>query len=127
VVPAAVASAVFDHRLAFRGGGLRQARQRVELADDPDDRISGAIARDEGGGDFSHTRLHVEAGGFQLLLQQRAAPGFLIPHLGEIPDLLRHVAIGAALRIDRCEDGGGVGLGGGGDCAREENQRNCDE
>ena len=105
VMAAAVARALGDQRIAVGHGGLRQARQRVELADDADHRLAAAPGGREGRGNLGHARRHREAGGLQLLLQQRAALRLLVAHFGERPDLHGHIAIGARLRVDGREHG----------------------
>ena len=97
VVSAAVAGrAFFDGVARRRLRFLRQPGQRVELADDADDRLAGSERRDERGRDVGDAGLHLKAGGAELLLQQRAALLFLVADLGEAPDLLRDAGVGLA-------------------------------
>ena len=53
-------------------------------------------------------RCHLEAGGLQLLLQQRAALRLLIADLGEAPDLLRDGGVAVALRVDAAQQRGAI-------------------
>ena len=86
---AAVAGRALLDRVMVRGlRFLRQPGQRVELADDADHRLAGAERRDERGGHAGDAGRDLEAGGLQLLLQQRAALLLLVADLGEAPDLL---------------------------------------
>ena len=68
-----------------------------------DHRLAGAEGRDERGGDAGDARRHLEAGGLQLLLQQRAALLLLIADFGEAPDLLGDAGVFVALRVDAAE------------------------
>ena len=71
---AAVARRVLLDRMVIRGLRLlRQPGQRVELADDGDHRLAGSERRDERGGNAGDAGRHLETGGLELLLQQRAA------------------------------------------------------
>src|SRR5262249_53071160 len=100
IVAAAVPRGVFLDGVSCSGlRFLRQARQRIELADDADDRLAGAVGRDERRRDVGDAGLHLEAGVLELLLQQRAALRFLETDFGEAPDLLgdRRVRVAAAL------------------------------
>ena len=101
VVPAPVAWRVVLDRVTVRGlRFLRQAGQRVELADDADHRLAGTERRDERGGHAGDAGGHLEAGGLQLLLQQRAALRLLKADFGEAPDLLRDAGVFVAPRVD---------------------------
>jgi hypothetical protein len=93
VMTAAVPRALGDHRAPFRFGGLRQAGQGLELADDADDRPAAAPLRGERGGDLGDAGRDVEARALQLLLQQGAALLFLVADFREAPDPQRDIAV----------------------------------
>src|SRR6185295_11648912 len=92
--------ALFDRVMIGGLRLLRQSGQRVELADDADDRLAGAEGRDERGRDAGDAGSHLEPGRLELLLQQRAALLFLIADFGEAPDLLRNGGVLLAFGVD---------------------------
>ena len=101
---------------------LRQAGQRVELAEDADDGLAGAERRDERRGDAGDARAHLNPGRPQLLLQQRAALLFLIADLGEAPDLLRHVGVSRVAPAPRCSADSGAASIGSRQCGSEDSR-----
>ena len=79
------------HRIARWHRLLREARQRVKLAQDCHHRLALAIASNEGRRLVGHAPLYLEPRRLQLLLQQVGAFSLVIAQLGEVPDLLRHL------------------------------------
>ena len=97
---ASVSGAVLLDRVMRSGlRFLRQPRQRVEFADDADDRFPGSERGDKCRGNVGDAGAHLEAGGFQLLLQERAALYFLIADFREAPDVFGDARIVVAPRI----------------------------
>src|SRR6185503_4454588 len=103
MMPAPVAWSALLNGGALRYGLLRQSRQRIELTDDTDHRFPRAPARDERRGDVGDAGTHLESRGLELGLQQRAALLFLVSDLRERPDLLRHVRVLRAPRVECLE------------------------
>ena len=68
MVPAGVASFHLRALLALRHSGLGYTGQRIEFAEDTDDRLTGAERSDEGGRDIGYARLNLKAFFAQLLL-----------------------------------------------------------
>ena len=98
VVALHVAGAAGDERLAREfHRGLRTARQRIDLADDGDGRMSGSPARPQIGRHAGGAELDREAGILEHALHQSGALELLHAELGEIVD--RVADLGGRLRI----------------------------
>ena len=71
VVAASMSGAVLLDRMMRGGlGFLRQSWQRIEFADDADDRFPGSERGDKCGGNVGDACAHLEPGGFQLYGKQ---------------------------------------------------------
>ena len=122
VVAARVAGILAGDRRTLRHRGLRDAGQRVEFAEDANDRRPLAEARGEGRRHARDSRRDGEARGPELLLQERRALRFLVTDLGETPDFQGRGLEGGFRRVDAGDDGllGGLrGQGRGGDSEEE--------
>ena len=101
MVSARVARASGDDGRALGHRVLRDARQRVVLGQNPDDRASGAVARHERRGHPRDAGLDGEAGRLEIALQQLGTLLLLVTDLGPLPDLTRHAPVVVATRLDR--------------------------
>ena len=99
-----VARAAVDARLPFGHAVLRQARQRVELAHQADDRLATAPRRDECRRHAGNALFDPETRRFQLVPQQRRTSGLLVADLGRLPDVTRHPPVSCGASVDVVDD-----------------------
>ncbi len=91
IVTATVTRGAFLVRLLGRLGLLRDARQRVVLAHDADDRAAAAVAGDEGRRHARHVALDGETLILRVVGQERRRTGLAQSGLGETPDLVAQI------------------------------------
>ncbi len=74
--------------VALRHGLLRQARQRFELTQNRNHRLTLAITRNKAGRLICHAGLYLKPSVLQLHLEQTGTLVLVIPQFGIVPDLL---------------------------------------
>ena len=104
IVSAGVAVAVGDARLLLGHHFLREARQRVVLAHDPDDRLAGAPFRDERRRHPGNVLAQPESGLPQFSCEKGRAPDLLVARFGGLPNLAGDLAKMPSPRIDQLDD-----------------------
>ena len=87
VVTARMTRCALFHRGRRRNVLLREPRQRIELAHDPDDGLAASPLGRERGRGSREMVFHREAIGAEFLLKQSGALVLVIPELGVLPDL----------------------------------------
>lgn len=93
-------------RLLLRDGLLAQAGQCVVFAENANDRLPFAPGRAERGGNAADVVNNLEAGGAQILLQQRRAFDLLVADLGKLPNLAGQLLIMLRPPVHLREQGG---------------------